>query len=69
MNQEMIRGREATTQPPKAPEQIAVDGFNQVFEMLKIADPAFRESLLRRLAARDRELARTLRDDLASIGL
>ena len=46
---------------------IAVDGFKQVLEMLKIADPEFRESLLRRLAQRDRELARNLRDDLASL--
>lgn len=44
--------------------QIAVDGFNQVLEMLRIADPAFRESLLKRLAARDRQLAADLRRDL-----
>jgi hypothetical protein len=43
---------------------IPVDGFQQVLEMLQVADPAFRESLLRRLAARDRELARSLRADL-----
>jgi hypothetical protein len=58
---------------PKAPmdsapqtqeKQVAVDGFQQVIEMLKIADPAFRESLLKRLAARDRELALQLRRDL-----
>ena len=45
-------------------KQIEVDGFQQVLEMLKIADPEFRESLLKRLAARDRELAQTLRQDL-----
>lgn len=45
-------------------EQIQIDGFQQVLEMLKIADPAFRESLLKRLAMRDRDLARTLRDSL-----
>jgi hypothetical protein len=44
--------------------QLAVDGFNQVLEMLRAADPAFRESLLRRLAARDRQLAADLRHDL-----
>jgi hypothetical protein len=49
---------------PKAETPIAVDGFQQVLEMLQIADPAFRESLLRRLAARDRELARSLRESL-----
>jgi hypothetical protein len=45
-------------------DPIQVNGFAQVLEMLKIADPEFRESLLRRLAARDRELARSLRADL-----
>ncbi len=53
-----------TPPPPQEAPQIAVDGFNQVLEMLKIADPEFRESLLKRLALRDRELARTLRNDL-----
>ncbi len=48
---------------------IAINGFQQVLEMLKIADPAFRESLLRRLAARDRDLAHSLRRDLREMGL
>lgn len=52
---------------PSPDGRIAVDGFEQVFEMLKIADPAFRESLLKRLAARDRELARSLRERLAEL--
>jgi hypothetical protein len=52
-------------QPARAAEApIAVDGFQQVLEMLRIADPAFRESLLRRLAARDSQLAKELRADL-----
>jgi hypothetical protein len=55
---------QAPQQPPQETMQIPVDGFNQVLEMLKIADPEFRESLLKRLALRDRELARTLRADL-----
>lgn len=46
---------------------IRVDGFRQVLEMLRVADPAFRESLLKRLAQRDRELARSLREDLANL--
>lgn len=41
--------------------QVAVDGFGQVLEMLRIADPAFRESLLKRLANKDRTLAANLR--------
>jgi|GEM_PF-743524 len=43
---------------------IPVDGFNQVLEMLQVADPEFRESLLRRLAIRDRGMAKRLREDL-----
>lgn len=46
--------------------QIRVDGFAQVLAMLKIADPEFRESLLRRLATRDIELARSLRAQIAN---
>ena len=50
-------------------ERIRVNGFGQVLEMLKIADPDFRESLLRRLGAKDKELARQLRQDLRNLGL
>ena len=56
-----------TTATPAGPTQeaaIPIDGFKQVLEMLRIADPAFRESLLRRLAQRDQNLARELRRDL-----
>ncbi len=53
------------TEGKKEDAQVRIDGFQQVLEMLKIADPAFRESLLQRLAARDRELARTLRSQLS----
>lgn len=56
------------TEPTSAEEQIKVDGFEQVLAMLKIADPEFRESLLRRLAARDRNLANSLREDLLDAG-
>ncbi len=57
-------------QPPtgapdaKVEEPIKVDGFAQVLAMLKIADNEFRQSLLKRLAARDPELAHSLRDEL-----
>jgi hypothetical protein len=60
-------------EPESAPNQkeqgIKVDGFEQVLAMLKIADPAFRESLLRRLATRDQQLAASLRRDLQEMGL
>jgi hypothetical protein len=45
---------------------VQIDGFQQVLEMLRVADPAFRESLLKRIASRDLELARTLRADLTA---
>lgn len=50
-------------------QQIKVDGFEQVLAMLKVADPEFRESLIRRLAARDRELATALVRELRSLGI
>ena len=50
-------------------DKIRVNGFGQVLEMLKIADPEFRESLLRRLATKDRNLALQLRQDLINLGL
>lgn len=46
-------------------QKIAINGFQQILDMLRVADPEFRESLLRRLAARDRTLAQALRRDLA----
>ncbi len=52
--------------PASAPQeaQIRIDGFAQVLEMLKIADPEFRQSLLRRLSQRDPELALQLKRSL-----
>lgn len=47
-----------------AQEQIRVDGFAQILAMLQIADPAFRESLLKRLAAKDRNLVARLKREL-----
>ena len=40
---------------------VKIDGLQQVVEMLKYADPAFRESLLKRLGQRDPQLAHNLR--------
>jgi hypothetical protein len=48
-------------------ESIRVDGFAQVLAMLRIADPEFRESLLRRLAARDAQLVAQLRAELRNL--
>ncbi len=52
---------QAQEQAPDGEKKIPVNGYQQVVEMLAAADPAFRESLLRRLAARDPELGRSLR--------
>lgn len=58
---------------PKGPTQtnaetgeqmIRVDGRGQVLEMLRAADPEFREILLRGIEKRDRRLARELRAEL-----
>jgi len=49
---------------PEGEPQLAVDGFQQILDMLRVADPVFRESLLRRLAARDRQLVADLRLNL-----
>jgi len=54
---------------PRPGEQqgIPINGFQQIVDMLKVADPQFRESLLRRLAIRDLGLANSLRRDLESM--
>jgi flagellar motor switch protein FliG len=52
---------------PQAPQNgpletgVKIDGLQQVIELLKYADPAFRESLLKRLTHRDPQLAKSLR--------
>lgn len=43
---------------------VQLNGFKQIIEMLQVADPAFRDSLLKRLAARDRDLAANICRDL-----
>ncbi len=40
---------------------VKIDGLQQVVEMLKYADPQFRESLLKRIGQRDPNLAHNLR--------
>ena len=44
---------------------VRVNGYNQILEMLQFADPTFRESLLRRLANQDPQLAKNLRQALS----
>lgn len=42
-------------------EGVKVNGLEQVIEMLRFADPVFRESLIKRLGQRDPNLALQLR--------
>ncbi len=63
----MTKTPEKKPEPQQAVEeekQIPIDGFKQVLELLRVADPEFRNSLLRRLAQRDRQLAKNLIQDL-----
>jgi len=53
-----------TAKGPSDPEGVRIDGKGQILAMLEAADPAFRESLLRRLAMRDFDLAKDLRASL-----
>ena len=74
-----LNGRSRTqspTTPPTSQSQAAqeaedapipIHGHRQIVEMLRVADPSFRESLLRRIAARDRELALSLKRALLSL--
>lgn len=67
------KASEAVPQPQSAqtqeqPQQagMRVDGFQQVLEMLRAADPAFRKSLLLRIASKDPVLGARLTQRLAS---
>ncbi|NDF13735.1 hypothetical protein EB061_00200 [bacterium] len=51
----------ATSVPaPLEEKTVQINGLEQIIEMLRHADPAFRSSLLKRLQARDPGLARKL---------
>ena len=47
-------------------ENIPIHGYQQLLDMLRVADPSFRESLLRRVAAKDKNLALSLQRSLFS---
>jgi len=64
---DLERNRQPQTEQSTAGEEdqgIHINGFAQIVAMLEVADPQFRESLLRRIAQRDPRLARNLRNDL-----
>lgn len=58
-NQNNTRAESFSTAPQE--EGIRINGLEQVVELLKFADPAFRESLIKRLNQRDPQLAARLR--------
>ena len=55
--------QEQTFLPSNGPteEGTKINGLQQVVDLLRFADPAFRESLLKRLTQRDPKLATSLR--------
>jgi hypothetical protein len=53
--------QQSSAQKGEEETPVAVNGYQQVVELLEAADPAFRESLLARLSRRDPELGRSLR--------
>ena len=58
---------ESPAAAPAGEQPIKMDGFGQVIQMLQVADQAFRDSLLKRLSARDPELARQIKAYLSQI--
>lgn len=55
---------EVSTSEQSGEKPIPIDGFQQVVELLMAADPAFRDSLLLRIARRDPSLAKSLRNQI-----
>lgn len=50
--------------PAEEEKPIPVNGFQQVLDMLRVADPEFRASILRGLAKRDRAMTLRLMREL-----
>lgn len=57
--QNQVKSDDHDGQPNKE-EMIPVNGFLQVLEMFKGFDPAFRDDFIRRIAARNRDLAMSI---------
>ena len=60
-NQQSRNENLSTRNAAPAEEGLKINGLAQVVEMLRYADPAFRESLLKRIAQRDPALAMSLK--------
>lgn len=72
MNTYQRNGRieeETPTAQNQEEKGVRVDGFQQVLEMLCVADDDFRRSLLMRLEAQDSTLVRNLRSKLDQLGI
>lgn len=70
--EEVVAVRGASVQVEATADEkggMRVNGYQQVYELMVAADPAFRESLLRRLAQRDPALVRRLREQLIDSGV
>jgi hypothetical protein len=55
--------------PKKDSEGVRVNGFQQVIDLLRTADPEFRESLLRRMMRQDPTMASQLQAELKRLDL
>ena len=66
MNQKAQTQNTSANHPHHDPMEdgVKLNGLQQVVDMLKYADPSFRESLLRRIAQRDPNLALQLKKTL-----
>lgn len=56
--------KQNSTHPTTQDEGIKINGYQQVLEMFKYADPAFRQSLLRRIEAKNPRLAQQIKSML-----
>lgn len=56
--------QQAEGKGPNGEKMIRINGFEQVLAMLQAADPEFRNSLLRRIIARDEKLGSALLQSL-----
>lgn len=65
---ESVKASTSSAAEADADAPIRVNGFEQVLQLLQSADREFRESLLRRLGARDPNLVATLRKELRNLG-
>jgi hypothetical protein len=63
-NTDEFRSERPAPQRPAGEQMVRVDGRGQVLDMLRAADPEFRETILRGIEKRDAKLARELRREL-----